>query len=83
MHDEISGGRVVSDSDIVDTILASIKENMSLKHLQDSEDDKFAEMLETENLDEGIRDLVKISSIAALLAVPSLLPAKAVERELT
>ena len=34
-------GEVVQDSEIVDTILKSVKDNMSLKHLQDSEDQAF------------------------------------------
>lgn len=31
----------ISEELLVDTILKSVKENMSLKHLQDSEDQEF------------------------------------------
>ena len=46
VYDRIQDGEVVQDSEIVDTILKSVKDNMSLKHLQDSEDQVFVQRLQ-------------------------------------
>lgn len=84
VYDRIQDGEVVQDSEIVDTILNSVKDNMSLKHLQDSEDQAFVQRLqEVENLDEGVGDLVKVSVIAAMMAIPNLLPAAPLAKELS
>ena len=84
VYDRIQDGEVVQDSEIVDTILKSVKDNMSLKHLQDSEDQVFVQRLqEVENLDEGVSDLVKVSVIAAMMAIPNLLPAAPLAKELS
>lgn len=56
---------------------------MSLKHLQDSEDQEFIKKLEETELDEGVSDLVKVSVIAAMMAIPNLLPAAPLAKELS
>ena len=84
VYDRIQDGEVVQDSEIVDTILKSVKDNMNLKHLQDSEDQTFVQRLqEAECLDEGVGDLVKVSVIAAMMAIPNLLPAAPLAKELS
>lgn len=78
LYDENKSGVKMSQSYIVDRILTSIKDNMSLKHLQDSEDAEFISMLEDdclERLDEG---LLKTTALAALIAIPSILPSSAI-----
>ena len=84
LYDDKKAGAKLSQSYIVDQILASIKANMSLKHLQDSEDQAFVQRLqEAESLDEGVSDLVKVSAIAAMMAIPNLLPAASLAKELS
>lgn len=82
-YDKFQNNEEVDDTQLVNTILQSVKDNMSLKHLQDSEDQEFAQILqEVESLDESVGDLVKISVIAAMMAVPNLLPAAPLAKEL-
>ena len=74
--------------DIDGRILKSVSSNMQLKHLQDSEDEndrKMSVMMqEVESmLNEDASGLVKMSFIAALMAVSSLLPAGALTKNLT
>ena len=84
LYDGKNSGERLSQSYIVDQILASVKSNMSLKHLQDSEDQQFIQKLkEAECLDESIGNLVKVSIVAALMAIPNLLPAEPLAKELT
>ena len=84
LHDDKNAGAKLSQSYIVDQILASVKANMSLKHLQDSEDQQFIQKLEeVESLDESFSDLVKVSVIAAMMAIPNLLPAAPLAKELS
>ena len=83
LYDDKNAGAKLSQSYIVDQILASIKANMSLKHLQDSEDQEFIKKLEETELDEGVSDLVKVSVIAAMMAIPNLLPAAPLAKELS
>lgn len=73
----------ISEELLVDTILESVKENMSLKHLQDSEDQEFIQKLEEADLEESAKDLVKISLIASMMSITGLLPANALAKELT
>ena len=83
VYDRLQDGEVVKDDEIVDVILQSIKDNMSLKHLQDSDAQAFVQRLqEVENLDEGVSNLVKVSVIAAMMAIPNLLPAASLAKEL-
>ena len=84
VYDKFQNGEKVEDSQLVDTILQSVKDNMSLKHLQDSEDQAFAQRLqEAKCLDEGIGNLVKVSAIAAMMAIPNLLQAAPLTKELS
>lgn len=84
LYDGKNSGERLSQSYIVDQILASVKSNMSLKHLQDSEDQQFIQKLkEAECLDESVGNLVKVSMVAALMAIPNLLPAASLAKELT
>lgn len=83
LYDDKNAGAKLSQNYIVDQILASIKANMSLKHLQDSEDQEFIKKLEETELDEGVGDLVKVSVIAAMMAIPNLLPAAPLAKELS
>ena len=83
LYDEKNAGAKLSQNYIVDQILASVKANMSLKHLQDSEDQEFIKKLEETELDEGVSDLVKVSVIAAMMAIPNLLPAAPLAKELS
>lgn len=74
--------------DIDSRILKSISSNMQLKHLQDSSDDNdkkmSAMMQEVESmLNEDASGLVKMSFIAALMAISSFLPASALTKNLT
>ena len=69
-------------------ILQSVSNNMQLKHLQDSEnenDKKFLSMIQEVDgmLNENVSDLVKMSFIAGLMAISSLLPANALTKTLT
>ena len=67
-------------------MLQSVKANMSLKHLQDSEDVEFMSKLEEadELLSEGVASaLGKFSLVASLMAVPGLLPADALAKSLS
>jgi len=41
VYDRLQDGEAVKDNEIVDVILQSIKDNMSLKHLQDSDAQAF------------------------------------------
>ena len=83
-YDKVQNSEEIDDAQLVNTILQSVKDNMSLKHLQDSEDQEFAQRLqEAESLDESIGDLMKISVIAAMMAVPNLLPAAPLAKELS
>ena len=67
-------------------ILHSVSSNMQLKSLQDSNDEQDKKMLqmmqEVERLDESVSDNVKISFIASLMAISSLLPANALSKTL-
>ena len=83
LYDDKNAGAKLSQNYIVNQILASIKVNMSLKHLQDSEDQEFIKKLEETELDEGVGDLVKVSVIAAMMAIPNLLPAAPLAKELS
>lgn len=83
LYDDKNAGAKLSQNYIVNQILASIKVNMSLKHLQDSEDQEFIKKLEETELDEGVSDLVKVSVIAAMMAIPNLLPAAPLAKELS
>lgn len=84
LYDDKNAGAKLSQSYIVSQILASIKANMSLKHLQDSEDQEFIKKLEeADSLDESFGDLVKVSTIAAMMAIPNLLSAAPLAKELT
>ena len=83
LYDDKKAGAKLSQSYIVDQILASIKANMSLKHLQDSDDQKFISKLEeAENLDESARDFISMSVIAGLMAISNLLPAAPLAKQL-
>lgn len=76
LYDDKKSGAKLSQAYIVSQILTSVKTNMSLKHLQDSEDTEFISMLnEVERLDEG---LIKMMSLATLIAIPSILPSSAI-----
>lgn len=84
VYDKFQNNEEVEDAQLVNTILQSVKDNMSLKHLQDSEDQEFAQRLqEAESLDEGVGNLVKVSVIAAMMAIPNLLPAAPLAKELS
>lgn len=84
VYDKFQNNEEVEDAQLVNTILQSVKDNMSLKHLQDSEDQEFAHRLqEADNLDEGVGNLVKVSVVAAMLAIPNLLPAAPLAKELS
>lgn len=85
LYDDKKAGAKLSQSYICSQILASVKENMSLKHLQDSEDQEFIKKLEEADqlLNEGIGSTVgKFSLVASLMAIPGLLPASSLERQL-
>lgn len=83
LYDDKKAGAKLSQSYIVGQILASIKANMSLKHLQDSDDQKFISKLEeAENLDESARDFISMSVIAGLMAISNLLPAAPLAKQL-
>ena len=83
LYDDKKSGTKLSQSYIVGQILASIKANMSLKHLQDSDDQKFISKLEeAENLDESTRDFISMSVIAGLMAISNLLPAAPLAKQL-
>ena len=83
LYDDKKSGAKLSQSYIVSQILASIKANMSLKHLQDSDDQKFISKLEeAENLDESTRDFISMSVIAGLMAISNLLPAAPLAKQL-
>lgn len=74
--------------DIDSRILKSVSSNMQLKYLQDSSDDNdkkmTAMMQEVESmLNEDASGLVKMSFIAALMAISSFLPADALTKNLT
>ena len=76
----------VNDADNI--ILQSVFNNMQLKHLQDSEnenDKKFLSMIQEVDgmLNENVSDLFKMSFIAGLMAISSLLPANALTKTLT
>lgn len=69
-------------------ILKSVSSNMQLKHLQDSNDandQKFVRMMHEADgmLEENASNLVKISFIAGLMAMSSLLPVNALTKSLT
>ena len=83
IYDEIEDGKKIQQDQIFDSILNSIKENISLKQLQDSEDSEFVKRLEETDLDESAKDLIKISAIAAMMAISGLLPATTLAKELT
>ena len=87
LYDTKNTGAKLSQSYIVSQILASVKENMSLKHLQDTEDEndkKFLRMIhEADLLEEGVGALVKLSFIASLMAISSFLPASALTKNLS
>lgn len=77
------------DADDIDSrILQSVSSNMQLKHLQDSEneqDKRLASMMQEveQMLNEDASGLVKLSFIAALMAVSSLLPVDALTKNLS
>lgn len=78
----------LASADIDSKILSSVSSNMQLKHLQDSEnadDQKFLQMMQEveSTLDESASNLVKVSFIAALMAISGLLPAAALTKTLT
>ena len=76
LYDDEKSGAKLTQAYIVSQILTSVKTNMSLKHLQDSEDTEFISMLdEDERLDEG---LIKMMTLATLIAIPSILPSSAI-----
>lgn len=87
LYDSKNAGAKLSQSYIVSQILASVKENMSLKHLQDTEDEddkKFLGMIhEADFLEESVGALVKLSFIAGLMAISSFLPASALTKNLS
>lgn len=83
LYDDKNDGANLSQSYVVSQILTSIKANMSLDHLEDSDDHEFAKKIqEADGLDESVGDLVKVSVIAAMMAIPNLLPAAPLAREL-
>ena len=78
----------IDASSIDSKILQSVSSNMQLKHLQDSEnsqDRQLASMMQEaeQMLNEDASSLVKLSFIAALMAVSSLLPADALTKNLS
>ena len=84
VYDKFQNNEEVEDAQLINTILQSVKDNMSLQHLQDSEDQEFAHRLqEADNLDEGVGNLVKVSVVAAMMAIPNLLPAAPLAKELS
>ena len=84
LYDDKKAGAKLSQSYICSQILASVKENMSLKHLQDSEDQEFIKKLEEADqmLNEGIGKSVSLAAVISLLAVPSILPSDALAADL-
>ena len=84
IYDKVKNNELQGYDNIADEILKSIKDNMALKHLQDSEDQELTNRIqEVENLNESGSTFVKISVIAALMAIQNLLPAAQLARELT
>ena len=84
VYDKFQNNEEVEDAQLISTILQSVKDNMSLKHLQDSEDQEFVQQLqEADSLDEGVGNLVKVSIVAAMMAIPNLLPAVPLAKELS
>ena len=84
VYDKFQNNEEVEDAQLINTILQSVKDNMSLKHLQDSEDQEFVQQLqEADSLDEGVGNLVKVSIVAAMMAIPNLLPAAPLAKELS
>lgn len=76
MYDDLEDGVKIKPAQMFEKILESISSNMQLQHIQDSDKQKFQCTLnEVEPLDERIGDLVKTSVLAAMMAIPSLLPA--------
>lgn len=84
LYDDKKAGAKLSQSYIVSQILASVKENMSLKHLQDSEDQEFIKKLEEVDqlLNESLGKTVSLAAVISLLAVPSILPRDALAADL-
>lgn len=84
VYDSIENGEQIDNIQIADTILQSVKDNMSLQHLQDSEEYEYAKKLfeDSLELDESIGSLIRLSTIAALMAIPNLLPAAPLAKEL-
>ena len=76
-------GQKILQDQMFDDILKSIKDNISMKNLQDSEDSEFVKALEEADLNESAKDLIRISAIAAMMAISGLLPATALAKELT
>ena len=70
------------------TILQSVSANMQLKHLQSSSDEEDKKMLSLMHeadsmLSESASSLMKMSFIAGLMAISSLLPANALSKALS
>lgn len=84
LYDDKKAGAKLSINYIVSQILASVKENMSLKHLQDSEDQEFIKKLEEADqlLNESIGKSVSLAAVISLLAIPSILPSDALAADL-
>lgn len=82
IYDTMDDGQEIPQEQMFDSILNSVKENISLKHLQDSEDNEFVKALEEADLNESAKDLIRISAIASMMAISSLLPATALAKEL-
>lgn len=84
LHYSIKDDRLsFSQDEIFHKILDAVKNNISTKMLQDSEDEEFLGKLEEADLCESAKDLVKISVIAGLMAMSSLLPSRALTKELS
>lgn len=84
LYDDKKNGAKLSQSYICSQILVSVKENMSLKHLEDSEDQEFIKKLEEADqlLNEGLGKSISLAAVVSLLAVPSILPRDALAADL-
>lgn len=74
----------IEPAQLFDKILKIVSSNMQLQYIQDSDKKKLESILqEVESLDESVGDLVRTSVLAALMAIPTLLPAAPLAKQLS
>lgn len=84
IYDDFETGEDLSQESTFNLIIDIVKRNISIKQLEDSEDQEFVQkLIQEDQLEESVKDLVRVSVIASLMAISNLLPANALAKELT